>query len=69
VADRLLRKVASLPRSTPADGELMKEEFARDLLLRLAASVALSVGQTLSMDDMVTSVSDAANQGLRGRSR
>jgi len=47
----------------------MKEEFARDLLLRLAASVALGVGETLSMGDMVTSVSDAANQGLRGRSR
>jgi len=47
----------------------MNAEFARDLLLRLAASVALDVSETLSMGDMATSVSDAANQGLRGRSR
>jgi hypothetical protein len=47
----------------------MKGEFARDLLLRLAASVALSVGETLSTGDMPASVSDAASHGLRGRSR
>jgi len=47
----------------------MNVEFARDLLLRLATSVALGEGETLSMGDIPTSVSDAANQGLCGRSR
>ncbi len=38
-------------------------------LVRLMASVALGVGKTLPMGDMLTSVSDAANHRLRGRSR
>jgi len=44
-------------------------EYARDLLVRLVMSVALGVGQTLPMGDMLTSVSDAANHRLCGRSR